>query len=87
MKTLPALLILSLATAPVALASPLLESVKKNPDEARSMCRQFLALNAKGVSANSTKVINQVAKKLQLSIRDAEIVSTYVIGLNCPEVR
>lgn len=87
MRHLPAILVLSLASVPMALASPLLDSVKGNPEQARSMCRQFLALNAKGISANSSKAIDKVAKQLNLSITDAEIVSTYVIGLNCPDVR
>lgn len=88
MRALPSLLFLSLATSPIALAqSTLLENVKNNPEEARSMCRQFKALNSQGISANSPQAINKVAKQLNLTIPDAEIVSTYVIGLNCPDVR
>jgi len=83
-----ALLLLSLANAPVLKAqSTLLESVKRNPDEARALCRQFKDLNSKGISASSTQAISQVSRQKNLSPIDAEILSTYVIGLNCPDVR
>ena len=75
--------------APTSLAqeSTLLESVKRNPGEARAMCRQFKALNAKNISATSAQSISAVAKQRNLSRQDAEILVTYVIGLYCPDVR
>ena len=89
-------LILSLAAllggaiaAPASLAqeSTLLESVKRNPGEARAMCQQFKALNAKNISATSAQSISAVAKQRNLSRQDSEILVTYVIGLYCPDVR
>ena len=67
--------------------SSLLESVKGNPQEAIELCEEFKALNKKGISASSNIAINDVARKRNLSRIDAEILSTYVIGLNCPDVR
>ena len=67
--------------------SSLLESVKGNPEEALALCSEFKALNTKGISATSTIAITDVANKRNLSPTDAEILSTYVIGLNCPDVR
>lgn len=85
---LAALLGASIA-APASLAqeSTLLESVKRNPGEARAMCQQFKALNAKNISATSVESISAVAKQRNLSQQDAEILVTYVIGLYCPDVR
>ena len=88
MRYLPILILMAVAIPQTAKAqSTLLESVKRNPEEARTLCRKFKALNDKGVSASSTEAINQVAKQRNLSPIDAEILSTYVIGLNCPDVR
>ena len=67
--------------------STLLESVKRNPGEARAMCQQFKALNANNISATSAQSISAVAKQRNLSRQDAEILVTYVIGLYCPDVR
>lgn len=88
MISLAALLGVAIA-APNSLAqeSTLLESVKRNPGEARGMCQQFKALNAKNISATSAQSISAVAKQRNLSRQDAEILVTYVIGLYCPDVR
>ncbi|WP_320675468.1 hypothetical protein [Prochlorococcus sp. MIT 1341] len=67
--------------------SSLLESVKGNPQEAIALCKEFKALNEKGISASSNIAISEVARKRNLNPIDAEILSTYVIGLNCPDVR
>ncbi|TCD56951.1 hypothetical protein [Synechococcus sp. BS55D] len=67
--------------------SSLLESVKRNPQEAQALCNQFKALNAQGVSATSPQAINNLAKQRGLTRQDAEILATYVIGLYCPDVR
>ena len=92
LQTLTRLSAASMAAAlfvasPSSAQSTLLESVKRNPDEAKALCRQFKALNAKGESALSGQAIGQLAKQRNLSITDAEILATYVIGLHCPDVR
>ena len=65
--------------------SSLLESVKKNPDEAIKICNKFKEFNSKGISASSDKAIEFVSKKNNLTPVNAEIFSIYVIGLHCPE--
>ena len=67
--------------------STLLESVKSNQQEAIALCREFRELNKKGISASSNIAISDIARKRNISQIDAEILSTYVIGLNCPDVR
>ena len=67
--------------------SSLLESVKRNPSEARALCQQFKSFNARGESALSPESIALVAGQRNLSNTDAEIVVTYAIGINCPDVR
>ena len=71
---------------PVFSQSSLLESVKKNPDEAINMCNKFKEFNSKGISASSDKVIEYVSKKNKLTPVHAEIFSIYVIGLHCPDI-
>ena len=71
---------------PVFSQSNLLESVKKNPDEARNLCNKFKEFNAKGFSASSDKVIEYVSNKKKLTPVNAEIFSIYVIGLHCPDI-
>lgn len=81
-------LLVALAHAPeVQAASPLLESVKQNPALAKQMCARFKQLNAEGQSATSKQAIAAVASAQGLSSMDAEVLITYVIGLNCPDVR
>ena len=71
---------------PVFSQSNLLESVRKNPDEARNLCNKFREFNSKGDSASSTKVVTYVANKKKLTPVNAEIFSIYVIGLHCPDI-
>ena len=71
---------------PVLSQSNLLESVKKNPDEAINICNKFREFNSKGISANSDKAIEYVSKKNKLTSVNAEIFSIYVIGLHCPDI-
>ena len=71
---------------PVFSQSNLLESVKKNPNEARNLCNKFREFNSKGISASSDKVIKYVSNKKNLNPVNAEIFSIYVIGLHCPDV-
>ena len=71
---------------PVFSQSNLLESVKKNPNEAINICNKFREFNSKGISANSDKAIEYVSKKNKLTPVNAEIFSIYVIGLHCPDI-
>jgi len=71
---------------PVSSQSNLLESVKKNPNEARNLCNKFREFNSKGISASSDKVIKYVSDKKKLTSVNAEIFSIYVIGLHCPDI-
>jgi hypothetical protein len=76
-----------LQTAGTLAASPLLESVKQNPQLAKSLCNDLRQLNSQGVRSTSPQAIDMVAKRQNISPADAEIVSTYVVGLHCPDVR
>ena len=71
---------------PVLSQSNLLESVKKNPGEAKNICNKFRELNSKGVSASENEAIDYVSKRNKLTPVNAEIFSIYVIGLHCPDV-
>ena len=87
MKPLSFLLYLfSNSLNPIFSQSNLLESVKKNPNEARNLCNKFRDFNAKGISASSDKVIEYVSNKKKLTPVNAEIFSIYVIGLHCPDI-
>ena len=65
--------------------SRLLESVKRNPDEAKSICQNFKELNKENISAGSSKSIKKISTQKNISEVDAEILSMYVRGLYCPE--
>ena len=71
---------------PLYSQSNLLESVKKNPNEARNLCNKFRDFNSKGISASSDKAIEYVSNKKNLAPVNAEIFSIYVIGLHCPDI-
>ena len=87
MKNYFLILFLSLSSInPVLSQSSLLESVKKNPNDAIKMCNKFKELNSKGISASSDEAIEFVSKKNNLNPINAEILSIYVIGLHCPQV-
>ena len=73
-------------SSPVLSQSTLLESVKKNPEEAINLCNKFRDFNSNGISANSNKAIEYVSKKNKLTPVNAEIFSIYVIGLHCPDI-
>ena len=77
-----------IAVSPASEAqSSLLESVKRNPGEAKALCQEFMSINAQGESALSGQSIAKIAGTRNLNRTEAEIVATYVIGLNCPDVR
>ena len=84
---LAAALLASLAAAPALANSSLLESVKQNPQRAKALCGELRALNAQGLSYTSPQAVAQLAARQGLSTTDAEILSTYVVGLHCPDVR
>ena len=65
--------------------SRLLEGVKRNPDEAKSICESFRELNKENISAGSPKSIQKISIQKNISKVDAEILSMYVRGLYCPE--
>ena len=65
--------------------SRLLEGVKRNPDEAKSICKSFRNLNKENISASSPKSIQKISIQKNISEVDAEILSMYVRGLYCPE--
>ncbi len=71
---------------PVFSQSNLLESVKKNPEEAINICNKFRDFNSKGISASSDKALEYISKKNKLTPVNAEIFSIYVIGLHCPDI-
>ena len=77
----------TLALPPASAQSALLESVKQNPQRARALCGELKGLNAQGLSYTSPQAVAQVASRQGLSPTDAEILSTYVVGLYCPDVR
>ena len=77
------------ALAPVAAwsQSPLLESVKRNPGKAKALCSQLRQMNSQGISYTSKKATREIANQENLSPADAEVLTTYVVGLHCPDVR
>ena len=88
MRYFPPLIIFALAATPgVHAQSQILESVKQNPQEALSLCKHFQDLNSQGISTSSKKAIAEISRKKNLSEIDAEILSIYVIGLYCPQVK
>lgn len=80
-------LALALVPASALAQSALLESVKQNPARAQALCAQLRSFNAQGLTANSPQVVAQIARQENLSPMDAEVLTTYVIGLHCPDVR
>ena len=54
---------------PVLSQSNLLETVKKNPTEAKNLCNKFRELNSKGISASSDKAIEYVSNKKKVNSR------------------
>jgi hypothetical protein len=79
--------LLAFQPAPLQAASALLETVKESPALAQRLCERFKQFNAQGKSATSKEAITWVAADQKLSPIDAEVLSTYVIGLHCPDVR
>ena len=80
------LFLVSNSLYPALSQSNLLESVKKNPNEAKNLCDKFRDFNSMGISASSEKAIEYVSNKKKLTPVNAEIFSIYVIGLHCPDI-
>jgi hypothetical protein len=88
LRTALVTLVLTGSAAPVGAAdSDLLNSVKRNPEKAKAMCRSFRQMNDDGKSAYSKKATREVAESQNLTFQDAEILVTYVVGMHCPNVR
>ena len=88
MHYLLTLLLAVLATTPTVKAqSNLLESVKRDPKEAIAFCKEFRSLNSQGESATSQRAITELSGKKNITKIEAEILSIYIIGLHCPEVK
>ena len=86
-NVLTGLALIGLQTAAVSAGSDLLKDVKRNPQQAKAMCRDFITLNENGQSAYSKKSIRSIAKSRNWSDDDAEVLVTYVVGMHCPNVR
>ena len=86
-SALVGLALLGSASLVVSANSDLLNSVKRNPEKAKAMCRSFRQMNADGKSAYSKKATRMVAESQNLTFQDAEILVTYVVGMHCPNVR
>lgn len=84
---LSAVALTALRPPSAAADSALLESVKQNPQKARTLCAELKALNRQGLSYTSPQAVAQIATRENLNPMDAEILSTYVVGLYCPDVR
>ena len=81
------LALIGLQTTAVSAGSDLLKDVKRNPQQAKAMCRDFITLNENGQSAYSKKSIRSIAKSRNLSEDDADDLETYEVGMHCPNVR
>ena len=80
------LFLFSTSLHPIFSQSNLLESVKKNPEEAIKLCNKFRDFNSKGIKASSDKAIDYVSKKKKLNPVNAEMFSIIVIDLHCPDI-
>ena len=84
---LAVLALITLQTAAVEAMSDLLNDVKRNPSEAKSLCRAFRSMNKKGQSAYSNNSTRKIANSKGLNFQDAEVLVTYVVGMHCPDVQ
>jgi len=72
---------------PAQAGSALLDRVKQNPKVAVAICSELRGLNAQGVTSTSPQAVGRIATMQGLNATDAEILTTYVVGLHCPDVR
>jgi len=73
--------------APAQAGSALLDLVKQNPKVAAAICTELRGLNAQGLTSTSPQAVDRIAVMQGLNKTDAEILTTYVVGLHCPDVR
>lgn len=73
--------------APAQAGSALLDRVKQNPKVAGAICAELRSLNAQGITSTTPQAVNRIAAMQGLNATDAEILTTYVVGLHCPDVR
>ena len=73
--------------APALAGSALLDRVKQNPKVAGAICAELRSLNGQGIASTSPQAVNRIAAMQGLNATDAEILTTYVVGLHCPDVR
>ena len=73
--------------APAQAGSALLDRVKQNPKVAAAICAELRSLNAQGITSTNPQAVNRIAAMQGLGATDAEILTTYVVGLHCPDVR
>lgn len=73
--------------APAQAQSGLLESVRRDPARAKALCGQLREMNKQGVSYTSKQATRTIASQEGLSLMDAEVLTTYVVGIHCPDVR
>ncbi|MEO1001547.1 MAG: hypothetical protein AAFX65_00370 [Cyanobacteria bacterium J06638_7] len=66
--------------------SGLLQSVRRDPAKAKAICRQLKEMNKQGVSYTSKRATRTIAAQEGLSLMDAEVLTTYVVGIHCPDV-
>jgi len=67
--------------------SQLLDAVKQNPALAKQLCSQLRQMNAAGLPSTSSQAVATIAQQQKLSTTDAEVLTTYVVGIYCPDVR
>jgi hypothetical protein len=72
---------------PAEAGSALLDRVKQNPKVAVEICAELRSLNAQGITSTTPQAVKRIAAMQGLNVTDAEILTTYVIGLHCPDVR
>ncbi len=73
--------------APAQAQSSLLESVRRDPARAKALCNQLRDMNKQGISYTSRQATRTIAAQEGLSAVDAEVLTTYVVGMHCPDVR
>jgi hypothetical protein len=73
--------------APAQAGSALLDRVKQNPKVAAAICTELRGFNAQGLTSTSPQAVDRIAVMQGLNKTDAEILTTYVVGLHCPDVR
>jgi hypothetical protein len=66
---------------------PCLIGSNQNPKVAVAICTELRGLDAQGLTSTSPQAVERIAVMQGLNKTDAEILTTYVVGLHCPDVR